>query len=304
MLASNSTATTVLVMASGLLLAGCEVNFHAEAYRDREEKRFAVKGTPDVSLDTFDGGIEVRGWDRDEVLVEVEKQGASAEDTKQMVVTARQEGNRVSVEIRGPQSAQLTVGMHVSRQARIIASVPKARRLELRTGDGSVAVERIAGRIDVRSGDGSVRAYQVDGELIVDTSDGSVKLDDVSGRVDVRTGDGSILIGGKLQHVQARSGDGSITVKAREGSAVAENWDISTGDGTIALYVPTKLDAELDCETGDGRVRAEDGLGFVEAEHGAREEDGRVRALRGRLGSGGRVIHVRTNDGSITVRRW
>jgi len=304
MLATDVARTMTLVMAGGVLLTACEVNFNAEAYREREEKRFTVKGAPEVSLDTFDGGIEVRGWDRDEVLVEIEKQGASAEDVKQIVVTARQEGNRIDVEVRGPQTTQLTVGVHISRQARIIASVPKSSQLELRTADGAVSVERLAGRVDVRSGDGSVRAYQVDGELLVDTSDGSVKLDDVSGRVDVRTGDGSIVIGGTLQHVLARSGDGSITLKARGGSGVAESWDVSTGDGSISLYLPARIDADLDCETGDGRVRTDEGLGFVAAEGGSTSEDGRVRALRGKLGNGGRLIHVRTNDGSISVRKW
>jgi hypothetical protein len=304
MLSPSPVRALPLVALSGLLLTACEVNFHAEAYREREEKRFAVTGRPEVSLDTFDGAIEVRGWDRDEVVVEVEKQAASADETKQIVVNARQEGNRISVEVRGPQTPQVTVGVHISRQARMIASVPRSSQLELRTGDGSVSVERIAGRVQARSGDGSVRAYQVDGELVVDTSDGSVKLDDVTGHVEVRTGDGSIVIGGKLQRLTARSGDGAITVKARDGSAVAESWDVSTGDGSVALYLPAEIDADVDCETGDGGVRAEEGLGFVTTGADSRSDERRVRALRGKLGDGGRVIHVRTNDGSISLRRW
>lgn len=304
MRARSLVGTLPFVALGGLLLTGCEVNFNAQAYREREQKRFAVTGTPAVSLDTFDGSIEVRGWDRNEVLVEVEKQAGSAEEAKEIVVNARQEGNRITVEVRGPESRHVTVGVHIGRQARLIASVPKSSQLELRTGDGSVNVERIAGRVDVRTSDGSVRGYQVDGELVVDTSDGSVKLDDVSGRVEVRTGDGSVVIGGTIQRLLARSGDGSITLKAREGSAVTESWDVSTGDGSIALYLPEKIDADLDCETGDGSVRAERSLGVVRADSASESDEGRARSLRGRIGAGGHVIHVRTNDGSISLRRW
>ena len=35
-------------------------------------------GTPDLHLTTFDGAIEIRSWDRPDVLVEIEKRGADA----------------------------------------------------------------------------------------------------------------------------------------------------------------------------------------------------------------------------------
>ena len=43
-----------------------------EARREREEKRFATKGRPTVQLTTFDGAIVIRGWDRNEVSVEID----------------------------------------------------------------------------------------------------------------------------------------------------------------------------------------------------------------------------------------
>src|SRR2546428_14141713 len=49
------------------------VSISAEQYVDREEKRFAVSGKPDVSLSTFDGSIEIRTSDRPEVAVTTQK---------------------------------------------------------------------------------------------------------------------------------------------------------------------------------------------------------------------------------------
>src|SRR5260370_33309753 len=40
---------------------------------DRQEKRVSTKGPPDVDGSTFDGSIEIRPWDRSEVLVVVAK---------------------------------------------------------------------------------------------------------------------------------------------------------------------------------------------------------------------------------------
>jgi hypothetical protein len=42
---------------------------------EEEEHVFVVNGVPDVDLSTFDGRIAVRGWDRSEVRVVVEKRG-------------------------------------------------------------------------------------------------------------------------------------------------------------------------------------------------------------------------------------
>lgn len=40
---------------------------------------FSVSGAPDVEFSTFEGPIEVEGWDRPEVRVVIEKRGANAD---------------------------------------------------------------------------------------------------------------------------------------------------------------------------------------------------------------------------------
>jgi len=57
--------------AATLLTAACEITVDSGPYSVQEEKRFAVTGTPDLSLTTFDGSVEIRSWDRAEVLVEI-----------------------------------------------------------------------------------------------------------------------------------------------------------------------------------------------------------------------------------------
>jgi len=58
------------VLASSLSATACMVSVDSQALIEREEKRFTVSGSPVLNVTTFDGAIEIRSWDRAEVLVE------------------------------------------------------------------------------------------------------------------------------------------------------------------------------------------------------------------------------------------
>jgi hypothetical protein len=97
--------------------------------------------------------------------------------------------------------------------------------------------------------------------------------------------------------VRARSGDGRIAIWAEEGSSASADWDITSGDGSVTLQLPEGFSAELDAHTGDGGIRLE-GVDVVTS--GATTKN----SVSGRLGSGGRLVRVRTGDGSITLQRF
>ena len=88
----------------GRLLAagatGCVVRVDTDGVRVREEKRFTTKGRPTVQLATFDGSIVIRGWDRDEISVEIEKRGRDKAAAEAIEILAEQKGDVVRVEAR------------------------------------------------------------------------------------------------------------------------------------------------------------------------------------------------------------
>src|SRR5262245_32998602 len=89
---------TVLTAAAA---AGCvEVAGDGIRYVDTQEKRFAVDGRPDLTLSTFDGPIEVRPWDRSEVLVVVERRAPTKREAERIDVRVEQEGDRIKVAVR------------------------------------------------------------------------------------------------------------------------------------------------------------------------------------------------------------
>lgn len=268
-------------------------------YMERDEKRFTVSGKPDVDLSTFDGSIEVRPWDKSDVLVVIEKRGRDKSDVATIDVHAEQAGNRITVEVREPKNGRhFNIGWNNGRSAKLIVSVPASANIAAKSGDGSIDIERLSGNLDLRSGDGSIHARDITGDLKVHTGDGSIKLDGLTGALDADTGDGGITASGKFTGLKTRSGDGSVTIHAAPGSAASADWDVVTGDGSVVVELPDGFGAELDAHTGDGSVQLQNvTLSNV---------SGRLdrNSAKGTLGSGGRTLRVRTGDGSITLRRF
>jgi hypothetical protein len=289
------------VAAAVLLAAGstaCDITVDAGPYAVHEEKRFKVSGTPTLSLNTFDGSLEVRSWDRDEVLIEIEKRGPDKAHADAIQVRTEQSGNTITVEVKRPDGRQQPFTFNVSPSARIVASVPRHCNLVARSDDGGIRVERVTGRIELRTGDGGVRGVDLSGTLVVHTGDGSLRFEDVEGTVDLESGDGGARLTGKLQAVRLRTGDGGVTVRADEGSAMTGDWEIRTGDGGLSLELPAAFSATLDASTGDGVVRLR---GFGETDEPAKDREHRS-VLQRPLNAGGKVIRLRSDSGTITIK--
>jgi hypothetical protein len=288
---------SVMMAAAGA--SGCVVSVDSQGQIVREEKRFTVKDVPDLHLSTFDGSIELRSSDEREVVVEIEKRGATKEDVDALQVTSTQEGNRIEVEVKRPRTETLSgFGFHHSSSARLVVSVPNRTDISARTGDGSIRVDGVRGKINLHTGDGSIRAANVIGDLRLHTGDGSITVERGEGTLDLDTGDGGVDVSGKLTAVKMHSGDGSITIRAEPGTVMSDGWEITTGDGGVSLYLPSDFAAEVDARTGDGSI-ANDLTVNAEAENDRSENR---RSLRGRLGSGGKLLRIRTGDGAIRLR--
>lgn len=287
----------VLAALAALAAPACTIDVRGNEAVVREEKRFTVKGEPELQLRTFDGSIRLRSWDRNEVLVEIERRGPDTETAKALVVESSQQGNKVTVEAQQPNRGGIHLGSFRSPSVSLTVTAPRRMRLEARTGDGSIAADDLTGTIQVNTGDGSIRIRRVEGALTAHTGDGSIDVDEVTGRLEASSGDGSITVNGRLEAVDVHSGDGSVRVSADDGSTVKNDWSITTGDGSIAVQLPTNIDAELDAESNDGRVRANGFTGLATSQGDDRG------SVRGRLGNGGRTLRLRSGDGSISIDR-
>ncbi len=277
--------------------AGCTVRLDSQSQIVREDKRFTVKGTPVVRATTFDGSIQIQSWDKPEVLIEIEKRGPTREAVDVLVVTSSQDGDTIQVEVQKPPDASFKVmGIGVSSTARLTVWLPQRADVRARSGDGSITIERVNGRVELHTGDGSIRGNDIAGELKLTTGDGSITVDGAEGRLTLDTGDGGVNVSGSLNSVRLHTGDGSIVYRAQPGTTMADDWEITTGDGGVSLYLPADFGAELDAHTGDGAIRNDLEVGGADTNETSR------RTVRGRLGGGGRALRIRTGDGSIRLR--
>lgn len=289
-------STAVVVAALALATAGCTITVNSHSEVAREEKKFTVDGRPDLRVATFDGAIEIQSWDRPYVLVEIEKRGPSKESIDALQVISEQKGRLIDVEVKAPRTETYSgIGLHRTASARLIVNLPRQSDVRARSGDGSIKVDRVTGRVDLQTGDGSIRVADIVGDLTLETADGSITVDGAEGRLTLDTGDGSVNVSGKLGAIALHTGDGSIVYRAEPGTAMSEPWEITTGDGSVSLYLPSDFNAELDAHTGDGSIRTDLG---VEGNAGDRER----RTLKARIGNGGKLLRVRTGDGTIRLK--
>lgn len=285
----------VLAASLPFSLAACVV-VDSQGHIAREEKRFSVTGSPELKLTTFDGAIEIHSGDAKTVLVEIEKRGPTQEAIDQLKIDVKQDGDRVEIEVKRPAHDVALLGFgRVSPTAKLIVTMPREGHVIARSGDGAIRIEHVRGRLELRTGDGSIRATDVGGTISLTTGDGSVTIDNADGDLEVDTGDGSVSVAGKLGIVKLHTSDGSITFRAEPGTSMKDDWSMTTGDGGIAIYLPEDFDADLDAHTGDGTIRNDLTL------KGGSAETGR-RSLKGQLGDGGKVLRIRTGDGSVRLK--
>ncbi len=137
--------------------AACSIELDAAQYVGKEDKSFAVSGTADVTIKTFDGSIQVTAWDKPEVAVTIERRADNQADADALKVKAEQTGGKVVIEALKPES-EIHVGWTHGRSVSFVVHVPKQTNLSAKSGDGSIQASGVSGTVDLASGDGSIKA--------------------------------------------------------------------------------------------------------------------------------------------------
>jgi len=289
-----SVAMGLAVLASG----ACSVDLSGSGALLQEERSFDVDVNGDdlrLSLRTFDGSVDVRSWDRDEVRLTITRRAADTTRAESFAVDVTREGNAIAVSAPRPSTSGplVRIGPGMGDSVSFRVDVPRELALEVRTNDGRIQIDGVSGAIDLETDDGSVRGDQLGGDVDVRTSDGSIQLSGLDGRVSARTSDGSVRLDGRFDALSVDTSDGSVQIAARDGSTMQDDWSIGTLDGSIRLVLPAAFDADLEARTGDGSIRLD----------GERATGGDGGSMQTRLGEGGRRLRLQSGDGSINVRR-
>lgn len=171
--------------------------------------------------------------------------------------------------------------------------VPKGVHIAAGSGNGDVAV---AGTAEVRasSGNGRVRV-SAGGPVNASSGNGDVRVERAGGPVRASSGNGSVFVATTRGPVNASSGNGDVDVSMDALADVAEDMELSSGNGTITVTVPADFGGELDARTGSGQVYSD----FPMTVRG-RIDPHRVRAT---IGKGGRRLSMSSGNGNVELKK-
>jgi hypothetical protein len=229
----------------------------------QESKTFTVSGSPRVNVQTFDGSVQVHGWDKNEVMYTATSRADDDEALKQININTEQSGSVISLVASADNEHSGSVQFEVW--------VPRQSSVHVSSDDGSLRLDGVSGDLTLRTGDGSIQVNDGGGTLQLNTGDGSIQVHKFDGQLDARTGDGSIGLDGNFNALSAR-----------------------TGDGAISLTVPANSNFTVETNA-EGDVTNE-GLTLTEDIAPSK------RVKRWRVGNGGKVFVLNTGDGRITLR--
>jgi hypothetical protein len=213
------------------------------------------------------GGVSVRGWDRDEVHVRV-----------RIIAHARNEAD----------------ARNLARETRLTTSGGRIRMEGPRSDD--------RGNRDRRWRDREwwSASYEVqmprNARLTVDATNGGIIVEDVRGSVDAETTNGGLVFYDVSGDIRGRAVNGGVNVELTGDSWQGAGLDVRTTNGGVRVLLPTNFSAELEARAVNGGISVD----FPITVPGLRNNRREVRAT---IGSGGPPIRVATTNGGVRIGR-
>jgi Toastrack DUF4097 len=278
-------ALAALSLGSG----GCYIGDFNDGMRHHRDFHysFPLSAGGRVSLESFNGGVEITPWDQNVVDISGSKWGPTEEAADSLRIDADHTSDSVSVRAVRPSSWRGNLG------ARFAVKVPKGAVLDrivtsngtirteegvgpsrFRTSNGSIHIQGFRGRLDAQTSNGAIELVDVDSDATLHTSNGHIHADRLNGEVDATTSNGGIdlTIEGRLAGVHAHTSNGGITVR-----------------------LPEPVNARVVAQTSNSSIRSDFDVRM----------SGEINKhrLEGTIGSGGPTIDLTTSNGSIRILR-
>lgn len=186
---------------AGSILLGLAVAGSAAAQARHFERHFDVQGKPLITVQNAVGRIQVRAWDRQEVLVAGQKASASVEvDTEQV-------GNRIEVATRVVSDNANPDALRADYEI----SVPTESELQVRSDSGNVTVDSVHGDMSFDTVAADLSLQDVEGYLVIKSIGGSTVCTRCAGRLDATSISGNFqLLQPSMDTVRVQTSSGNI----------------------------------------------------------------------------------------------
>jgi DUF4097 and DUF4098 domain-containing protein YvlB len=266
--------------------------FAISASAHHVEKHFTVVGRPVVTIHNSNGRIQVKSWNKSEVMFTADHATANTE------VESEQVDSRIEIGTRVLNAAARSADL----QADYTVTVPEETALEIRTDSGSISVA------------------SVHGNLTFDTLAADVNLQDVGGVVMVTTADGSIVcsrcdgasfkaetVGGNVQILQPVMD--KITVHTTAGNIFFDGeflrhgiYIMKSDTGNTEVHYGAASSFDLKATSLHGSVISQ--VSFQPDQHGKKENSPKFpgsKSLFGTVGKGTAKVDLQSFSGTIKI---
>ena len=303
---ANILALAALAVVPFEVACDCE-NWADNSDRFREDFQYSYDLKPGgrVSVDTFNGSVEVLSWEKNTVQITGSKYAARQEDLK---IETKADSGSVQLRTVHPMSRRGNMGakyflrvpqrvdletIHSSNGTIRVEDIEGNVRLE--TSNGTIRMRKLRGRVDAKTSNGTIEGDDLVGEAVLRTSNGAIRIDRVQGGIEATTSNGSIHAAVSKpkpgQPLRFESSNGSIDLAIAE---LANNEvRASTNNSSITLRAPASIKALLRASTSNSSITSE--LDVV-----TRGTLGKNH-LEGEINGGGPLIQLSTSNGSIKL---
>lgn len=287
----------LLVMNAGLVAA------------ERLKKEFIVGPTPELIVDVDAGKVTVERGDAGKITVYIE-----LGNRDRYRLSSEQDGDEVRIELEH----KGLLGWFIfpfdvisGDEPWVRVEVPSRCDLDLVIDAGRIEIRGgVEGTIRARTGAGSIRMNDVGGDVRARATGGSIHIDEAKGKVDAETSTGEVIIRDSDGEFYLETSAGSIEIDRASGrfrvlsivgsidfdGTITEGEDnlLETSVGSIKARLSGLSDIEIDAETEVGSVSIFPDIEPVdEWEH----------HLRVRIGDGTKRLRLRSETGSIRIRK-
>jgi len=303
--------TKLLLMPLGvalLCLTACDIEDFGSFQRYQRDFHYSypLKRGGSFSVESFNGAVEISGWDQDTVDVSGTKYGPSQEAADDLKIDVQNSPDEVSIRAvrpsdrRNNEGARFTV--KIPRTAvlqRITTSNGSIRTLDgkgparLRTSNGSIRVQDLAGNVDATTSNASVELTNVDGDATVHSSNGHIQTERLRGSLDATTSNASITaaVGDSNRPVRLDTSNGSVDLTLP--AHFASDVHVNSSNSSITVHAPDQPNARLSAHTSNSSIASD----YEIRTQGSFNKN----QMEGTLGNGGALIDLGTSNGSIRL---
>jgi len=257
--------TALVFLASTALMVG-----ENQAFKEDFHQNMAMASGGKLSLENFNGSIQITGWDQNTIDVSGTKYGDTEELKNSVKVDIQVSGGVARIKTSKP------AGKWGNSGVRYVVKVPRRTELEnIVSSNGSITIEDLEGAAKLTSSNGAIRATKLKGVLTATTSNGAIHTKDLLGASALKTSNGSI----QLEMTDVPRND----VKA------------STSNGSITVKMPGHANAHVKATTSNAMVKSDFVLAGV--------QEARPKKVDSMIGGGGPVLDLSTSNGTIHIQK-